>query len=113
MICGVTKQTVYKNFLAPLFDIVGPKNYTYNKNSGKLTLFGVPWIVEGAAHEGAVRRLQGLTIGVLVIEKVANIRRWSSRCSTVVCLPEEHGSTLRATRGVTSKTCASDYSTTA
>lgn len=73
VICGVTKQTVYKNFLAPLFDIVGPKNYTYNKNSGELTLFGVKWIVEGAADEGAVRRLQGLTIGVLVIDEVANV----------------------------------------
>jgi PBSX family phage terminase large subunit len=73
VICGVTKQTVYKNFLAPLFDIVGPKNYTYNKNSGELTLFGVPWIVEGAADEGAVKRLQGLTIGALVIDEVANI----------------------------------------
>jgi hypothetical protein len=52
VICGVTKQTVYKNFLAPLFDIVGPKNYSYNKNSGQLTLFGVKWLVEGAADEG-------------------------------------------------------------
>jgi hypothetical protein len=73
VICGVTKATVYKNFLVPLFDIVGPKNYTYNKSSGELTLFGVHWIVEGAADEGAVRRLQGLTIGVLVIDEVANI----------------------------------------
>jgi hypothetical protein len=47
------RQTVYKNFLAPLFDIVGPNNYSYNKNSGELTLFGVPWLVEGA-----VKRLQ-------------------------------------------------------
>lgn len=73
VICGVTKATVYKNYLAPLFDIVGPKNYTWNKNSGELTLFGVPWIVEGAADESAVKRLQGLTIGILVIDEVANI----------------------------------------
>jgi PBSX family phage terminase large subunit len=73
VICGVTKATVYKNYLAPLFDIVGPKNYSYNKNSGELTLFGVQWIVEGAADEGAVKRLQGLTIGILVIDEVANI----------------------------------------
>jgi hypothetical protein len=52
VICGVTKQTVYKNFLAPLFNICGPKNYSYNKNSGELTLFGVKWLVEGAADEG-------------------------------------------------------------
>jgi PBSX family phage terminase large subunit len=73
VICGVTKATVYKNYLAPLFGIIGPKNYTFNKNSGELTIFGVPWIVEGAADEGAVRRLQGLTIGILLIDEVANV----------------------------------------
>jgi PBSX family phage terminase large subunit len=73
VICGVTKATVYKNYLVPLFEIIGPKNYTFNKNSGELTLFGVPWIVEGAADESAVKRLQGLTIGILVIDEVANI----------------------------------------
>src|ERR1700733_1883093 len=73
VICGVTKATVYKNYLAPLFSIIGPKNYTFNKNSGELTIFGVPWVVEGAAGEGAVRRLQGLTIGILLIDEVANV----------------------------------------
>jgi hypothetical protein len=42
VICGATKQTVYKNILLDVFQVVGKKNYSYNRASGELFLFGVP-----------------------------------------------------------------------
>ena len=35
---GVTKETIYDNVLADMFDLIGEANYTYNKQSGELVV---------------------------------------------------------------------------
>ena len=69
IICGVTKQTVYKNMLLDLFAVVGKKNYSYNTSSGELWLFGVLWFVIGAKDEGSSKLILGMTVGVAVVDE--------------------------------------------
>ena len=37
VITGVSKQSVHNNVLTDLFDIIGPRNYSYNRNTGQLS----------------------------------------------------------------------------
>jgi PBSX family phage terminase large subunit len=71
IITGVSKQTVYNNVLTDLFDIVGPRHYSYNRNTGQLRLCGTEWLVIGAKDEGSERYIRGLTVGVALCDEVS------------------------------------------
>ena len=80
IICGVTKQTVYKNMLLDLFAVVGKKNYSYNTSSGELWLFGVLWFVIGAKDEGSSKLILGMTVAQYAALRVfAAVREGSGR----------------------------------
>jgi PBSX family phage terminase large subunit len=68
---GVSKQSVYNNVLTDLFDLVGPKNYSYNRNTGQLKLYGTDWLVIGAKDEGSERYVRGLTVGVALCDELS------------------------------------------
>jgi PBSX family phage terminase large subunit len=76
VICGKTKQTVYKNILIDLFEIVGKGNYSYNANSGELWLFPndsamcSQWFVMGAKDEASFTNILGMTIGIFIGDEV-------------------------------------------
>lgn len=59
---GVSKDTIYDNVLRDLFDTIGEKNYSYNRQSGDLTIFGRPVKVIGAKDEGSEKYLRGKTL---------------------------------------------------
>lgn len=67
---GVSKQSVYNNVLTDLFDLVGPRNYSYNRNTGQLKLHGAEWLVIGARDEGSERYVRGLTVGVALCDEL-------------------------------------------
>jgi PBSX family phage terminase large subunit len=71
VITGVSKQSVYNNVLTDLFDLVGPRNYSYNRNTGQLRLYGAEWLVIGAKDEGSERYIRGLTVGVALCDEVS------------------------------------------
>lgn len=64
LITGATKDSVYRNVLTDLFDVLGTHNYNYNRQSGELDVMGVKWIVMGAKDEGSERNVRGMTVGV-------------------------------------------------
>jgi PBSX family phage terminase large subunit len=64
VITGVSKQTVYNNVLNDLFDLIGSKNYDYNRQTGELRMFKTQWLVIGAKDEGSEKYVRGLTVGV-------------------------------------------------
>ena len=68
---GVSKQTIYNNVLNDLFELVGPRNYSYNRNTGQLRLCGSEWLVIGAKDEGSERYIRGLTVGVAICDEVS------------------------------------------
>jgi len=63
---GVSKQTIYTNVLNDLFNMIGPENYTYNTQSGQLSLFGSKWLVMGAKDEGSEKYIRGATVGRVI-----------------------------------------------
>jgi len=69
VICGATKQTVYKNILLDIFSVVGKKNYAYNRATGELMLFGVQWFVIGAKDEASYKQILGMTIGIAICDE--------------------------------------------
>lgn len=69
VICGATKQTVYKNMLLDIFQLVGKKNYSYNRASGELWLFGVQWFIIGARDEASYKNILGMTIGIALCDE--------------------------------------------
>ena len=69
VILGVTKQTVYKNILLDIFSVIGKDNYSYNRASGELWLFGTQWFVIGARDEASYKQILGMTIGVVIIDE--------------------------------------------
>lgn len=64
IIFGVSKDTIYNNVLTQLFDFVGTKNYSYNRQSGELWLFNTRWNIVGAKDEGSEKYIRGRTVGV-------------------------------------------------
>jgi len=62
VITGVSKDTIYDNILRDLFDVVGTRNYHYNRQSGELDLFGDEYKVIGAKDEGSEKYIRGKTI---------------------------------------------------
>jgi len=69
VICGATKQTVYKNMLLDIFSVVGKKNYSYNRASGELMLFGQQWFIIGARDEASYKNILGMTIGIALCDE--------------------------------------------
>ncbi|MGA3316623.1 MAG: hypothetical protein ABSC64_09320 [Candidatus Korobacteraceae bacterium] len=49
---GVSKQTIYDNVLNDLFDVIGPENYRYNRQSGQVEILGTQRLAIGAKDEG-------------------------------------------------------------
>lgn len=69
VICGATKQSVYKNILLDIFSVVGKKNYAYNRATGELWLFGTQWFVIGAKDEASYKQILGMTIGIAICDE--------------------------------------------
>ena len=75
VITGVSKQSIYNNVLTDLFNIVGTRNYSYNRNTGDLNLCGCKWLVIGAKDEGSERYIRGLTVGVAICDEISLMPR--------------------------------------
>lgn len=75
VICGASKQTVYKNMLLDIFASVGKRNYSYNHATGELWLFRRRWFVIGAKDEASYRNILGMTIGVAVCDELTTFPR--------------------------------------
>ncbi len=67
---GVSKASIYTNVLTDLFDLIGPANYKYNRQSGELRMFGTEWTVMGAKDEGSEKYLRGSTVGAAICDEV-------------------------------------------
>lgn len=70
---GVSKSTIYNNVLSDLFDFVGSKNYSFNRQTGELFLYDSQWLVTGAKDEGSEKYIRGLTVGVAVGDELTLI----------------------------------------
>lgn len=73
---GVSKETLEDNVLRDLFDTVGVENYTYNKQSGLLVIYGRLIKVLGAKDQGSEKYLRGKTIA-------------GAYCDEISLMPEE------------------------
>ena len=71
IITGVSKQSVYNNVLSDLFNILGPRNCSYNRDSGQLKLCGSEWLVIGAKDEGSEKYIRGLTVGIALCDEIS------------------------------------------
>jgi PBSX family phage terminase large subunit len=63
---GVSKETIYRDVLCDLIDVIGPNRFSRNKQTGEFTICGVPWQMVGARDEGSEKYLRGATIGIAV-----------------------------------------------
>lgn len=70
LLTGVSKASIKTNVLTDLFNLIGPKHYHYNSQSGELRLFDSDWLVYGAKDEGSERYLRGATIGAVVCDEM-------------------------------------------
>jgi PBSX family phage terminase large subunit len=95
VITGASKQAIVRNVLTDLFDIVGEGNYTYNRQSGELTLLGCKWIVLGSGDEGSEKVLRGMTIGAVVCDEIILMAR--SFCMQLMARMSPAGARLYAT----------------
>ena len=75
VLTGVSKQSIYNNVLTDLFNIVGTRNYSYNRNTGDLNLCNSKWLVIGAKDEGSERYIRGLTVGVAICDEISLMPR--------------------------------------
>src|SRR5262245_40053132 len=64
IITGISKATIYNNVLNDLFNILGPKNCAYSRDTGQLRICDSEWLVIGAKDEGSEKYIRGLTVGV-------------------------------------------------
>ena len=71
LMTGVSKDTLYDNVLNDLFDTVGQENYTYNRQTGDLVLFGRKIKVIGAKDEGSEKYLRGKTLAGAYCDEVS------------------------------------------
>jgi PBSX family phage terminase large subunit len=88
VLTGVSKMTIYNNVLNDLFNLIGTRNYSYNRQTGELDLFGVPHLVVGAKDEGSERYIRGLTVGTayadeLVLLPASFVKMLLNRMSSV------------------------------
>jgi PBSX family phage terminase large subunit len=63
---GVSKETIYRDILCDLIDIIGYRNFSRNKQTGEFSICGSEWQMVGARDEGSEKYLRGATIGVAV-----------------------------------------------
>lgn len=70
ILTGVSKSSIKTNVLQDLWDLVGPKNYTFNAQAGEMTLFGTKWWLYGAKDEGSEKYLRGATVGAAVCDEL-------------------------------------------
>jgi len=68
---GVSKDTIYNNVLNDLFDTVGTDNYSYNRQSGDLNIYGRDIKVVGAKDEGSEKYIRGLTVAGTYCDEVS------------------------------------------
>lgn len=73
ILTGVSKQTVYNNVLLDLFNIIGPRNYSYNAQSGRLRLFDTEWIVMGSKDAGSEKYVRGMTVGIAICDELTKM----------------------------------------
>lgn len=73
VIFGVSKETIYNNVLTEVFNFVGTRNYSYNRQSGELWLKGQRWSVVGAKDEGSEKYIRGRTVGLAYGDELALI----------------------------------------
>lgn len=71
LMTGVSKDTLYDNVLNDLFDTVGQENYTYNRQTGDLVVFGRKIKVIGAKDEGSEKYLRGKTLAGAYCDEVS------------------------------------------
>jgi PBSX family phage terminase large subunit len=71
ILTGVSKQSIYNNVLSDLFDIVGPRNCAYSRDSGQLRICDSEWWVIGAKDEGSEKYIRGLTVGVAICDEIS------------------------------------------
>lgn len=69
-ITGQSKINIFRNVLGDLFNLIGPRHYSYNHQSGLLRLFNSRWMVMGAKDEGSEKYIRGATIGVAICDEV-------------------------------------------
>ena len=50
---------------------VGPRNHSYNRNTGQLRLYAIEWLVIGAKDEGSERYVRGLTVGIALCDELS------------------------------------------
>ncbi|MBX4266555.1 PBSX family phage terminase large subunit [Clostridium estertheticum] len=68
---GVSKDTIYDNVLNDLFDTVGVNNYTYNRQTGDLNIYGRKIKVVGAKDEGSEKYIRGKTLAGAYCDEVS------------------------------------------
>jgi len=71
IITGVSKQSIHNNVLRDMFEIVGSRNYSYNRTTGQLKLFDSEWLIVGAKDEASEKYIRGLTVGVAICDEVS------------------------------------------
>lgn len=71
IITGVSKQSIYNNVLNDLFNILGPRNCAYSRETGQLRICDSEWLVIGAKNEGSEKYIRGLTVVSLYATKSA------------------------------------------
>ena len=70
---GVSKDTIYHNVLNDIFDFVGTKGYSYNRQTGELWLGNAQWRVVGAKDEGSEKFIRGSTVGICYGDELVKI----------------------------------------
>lgn len=70
---GVSKDTLYHNVLNDIFNFIGTKNYSYNRQSGELWLGKSQWRVVGAKDEGSEKYIRGSTVGIAYGDELVKI----------------------------------------
>lgn len=71
LMLGVTSDTLYRNVISDLLDMVGPEDASYI--DGVLTLFGRTVYCIGARDKGAEKRIRGMTVSGCYIDEVTQI----------------------------------------
>jgi PBSX family phage terminase large subunit len=70
LLTGVSKSSIKTNVLHDLADLIGPRHYDYNAQSGELRLFDSHWTVIGAKDEGSEKYVRGSTVGAAVCDEL-------------------------------------------
>mgnify|MGYP000191586986 CR=1 FL=1 len=68
IICGDTYDTVKANVLMPMYEMVGEKYLSFNKNGG--TLFGRTFVIRGIAKSDSETKIRGATFGWGIVDEV-------------------------------------------